>query len=100
MLWVVAICTPTLIVTGTEPNKAVGSVDLAEFFITIAITSTFLVLIGPEKFRWDLVFALMIGGVIAVPIAAFICRRLPKRILGIFVGIAVIILSLRMILRR
>lgn len=94
------ICTPTLVVTGTEPNKAVGSVNLAEFFITIAIACTFLVLIGSENFRWDVIFALLIGGVIGAPIAAFICKKLPKRILGIFVGIAVIILSCRMILRR
>lgn len=94
------ICTPSLVLTGTDPTKAVGSVDLAEFFITIAITSTFLILIGPESFRWDVVFALLIGGVISAPIAAFICKKLPKRLLGVFVGIIVIILSFRMILKR
>ena len=94
------ICTPSLVLTGTEPDKAVGSVNLAEFFITIAIASTFLALIGHEKFRWDLVLALAIGGIVAAPLAAFICRKLPKRILGIFVGIVVIILSFRMLLRR
>lgn len=94
------ICTPTLVLTGTEPSKAIGSVNLAEFFITVAITSTFIVLIGAENFRWDLVFALLIGGVIAAPLAAFSCKRLPKRLLGIFVGIIVIILSSRMLLKR
>lgn len=94
------ICTPSLVVTGTEPSKAVGSVNLAEFFITIAITSAFLVLIGPENFRWEVVFALLVGGVMAAPLAVFICKRLPKRILGIFVGMAIIILSLRMVLIR
>src|SRR4030042_5327793 len=79
------ICTPSLVLTGTEPDKAVGSVNLAEFFITIAIVSTFLALIGPEKFRWDIVLALAIGGIVAAPLAAFICRKLPKRLLGIFV---------------
>lgn len=94
------ICTSTLVATGTEPNKAVGSVNLAEFFITVVITSTFIVLIGPGNFRWDLAFALLIGGVIAAPLAAFSCKRLPKRLLGILVGIMVMILSLRMIARR
>lgn len=94
------ICTPSLLITGTEPNKAVGSVDLAEFFVTLAIASTFLILIGPENFRWNLVFALLVGGVVAAPLAAFICKRLPKRILGVLVGIAVIILSSRMLLKR
>ncbi len=94
------VCTPALVVTGTEPNKAVGSVNLAEFFVTVAITSTFVLLIGTENFRWNLVFALLIGGVIAAPIAAFSCKRLPRRLLGVSVGIIVIILSLRMILKR
>lgn len=94
------ICTPTLVITGTEPNKAVGSVNLAEFFVTIAIACTFLVLIGSENFRWDVIFALLIGGVIAAPVAAFSCKRLPKRLLGVLVGITVIILSLRIILKR
>lgn len=94
------ICTPTLIVTGTEPNKAVGSVDFSEFFVTVAITATFLVLMGFEQFRWDIVCAFLIGGVIAAPLAAFTCKRLPKRLMGIAIGLLVIILSLRMILRR
>jgi len=94
------ICIPSLIVTGTEPNKAVGSVNLAEFFITVAIASTFLILIGFGKFRWDVIFALMVGGITAAPIAAFSCKKLPKRLLGIFVGIIVVILSIRMILKR
>lgn len=93
------ICTSALVVTGTEPNKAVGSVNLAEFFITIATVSTFLILIGRENFRWDIVLALITGGVIAAPLAAFICKKLPKRPLGILVGIIVIILSLWMILK-
>lgn len=93
------ICTPALIVTGTEPNKAVGSVNLAEFFVTIAITSTFLILMGYGNFRWDVIFALLIGGIIAAPLAAFCCKKLPKRLLGILVGIIVIMLSIRILLK-
>lgn len=93
------ICTPTLVITGTEPNKAVGSVNLAEFFITLAITSTFISLMGFENFRRDIILAFLIGGAIAAPLAAFCCRKLPRRLLGIFVGLLVMILSLG-ILRR
>lgn len=94
------ICTPTLVLTGTEPNKAVGSVNLAEFFVTLGITFTFLFFLGFEKFRWDVVFALLIGGIIAAPLAAFTCKKLPKRLLGIFIGTIVIILSCRIILKK
>ena len=94
------ICTPILVVTGSDPDKVVGSVNLAEFFITLAITSTFFLLIGTENFRWEVIIALLVGGILAAPLAAFTCKKLPKRILGIFIGIIVIILSLKIILRK
>jgi len=93
------ICTPTLIINGTEPNKAIGSVNLAKFFVTLAISLTFLVLMGFEKFRWDIVFALLIGGIIAAPLAAYSCNKLPRRILGILIGLIVMLLSLRIFQR-
>ena len=93
------ICTPSLIATGTEPRKAIGSVNLAEFFVTVAQTLAFILLIGYKKFRWDLVFILMIAGVIAAPIAAMICNKLPHRTLGLAVGVMVVALSLRIILK-
>ena len=93
------ICTPSLIVTGMEPRKAIGSVNFAEFFVTVAESLTFIFLIGWEKFRWDLVIILLIAGVIVAPIAAWTCKKLPHRVLGLAVGILVVILSLRIILK-
>ncbi|MGE4357819.1 MAG: sulfite exporter TauE/SafE family protein [Candidatus Omnitrophota bacterium] len=87
------VCTTTLIVDGIEPNKVIGSVNFAEFFVTLVMSITFFSLLKPENFRWDIVLALTIGGIISAPFSAFICKRLPKRILGILVGLLVIILS-------
>lgn len=92
------ICTPSLIIAGNNPQEVVGSVNLAEFFITLAMTITFIVLIGPENFLWDVVIALLIAGLAAAPVAALLCKRLPHRILGILVGLAVVVLSARMLL--
>jgi len=90
------IATPGLILTGNhEPRKVVGSVNLVEFFVTIAEVLTFLLVLGPEQFRWDIVGALLIGGVVAAPLAAFLCKRLPHRMLGILIGIALIGFNLR-----
>jgi len=94
------ICTPALVMTGTAPNKAVGSVDLAEFFITLAISATFYILIGFGNIYWEVIFALLVGGIIGAPIAAFVCGRLPKRLLGVLVAIAVIFLSCRILILR
>lgn len=90
------IATPGLILTGDhEAPKVVGSVNMVEFFVTIAEALTFLLVLGPEQFRWDIVGALLIGGVVAAPLAAFLCKRLPHRMLGILIGIALIGFNLR-----
>ncbi len=93
------IATSTLILNRTEPRKVVGSMNLAEFFITIAIILTFLTLLGPEGFNGDIVVALMMGGFISAPIAALISKNLPHRRLGQLVGIGVILLSIYTLFR-
>ena len=93
------IATPGLILTGDhEARKVVGSVNMVEFFVTIAEVVTFILVLGPERFRWDIVGALLIGGVVAAPLAAFLCKRLPHRMLGILIGIALIGFNLRTLL--
>jgi len=93
------IATPGLILTeNTEPRKVVGTVNLAEFFITIVISVTFIATLGWESFDWGLVGALVVGGVIAAPIAAYLCRRLPTRVLGILIGLLLVGLNLRTLL--
>ena len=56
-------------------------------------------LIGLEQFSWVIILGLLIGGVISAPIAAFGCKKLPQKILGTLLGITVLILSTRMIIR-
>ncbi len=93
------IATPGLILTeNTEPRRVVGTVNLAEFFITIAISGTFIVTLGWESFDWVLVGALLVGGVIAAPIAAYLCKRLPTRALGILIGVLLVGLNMRTLL--
>ncbi|MEM2922482.1 MAG: hypothetical protein QXF26_09235 [Candidatus Bathyarchaeia archaeon] len=58
-----------------------------------------MILIGAENYNWLIVLGLMVGGVVCAPMAAWVCRRLPQRILGTLVGVIVIVLSLRMILK-
>ncbi len=92
------ICTPSLIITGSNPSEAVGSVNLAEFFVTAAISLTFIALIGPENFRWDIVLTLMAAGFISAPFSARLCRLLSARALGILIGLLIILLSARTII--
>jgi len=93
------IATPSLILSGNEePKKVIGTVNMAEFFVTLAIASTFFITLGLGEYNWAVIGMLLIGGVIAAPIAAYLCKRMPPRLLGILVGIALIGFNLRTLL--
>ena len=73
--------------------------NFAEFFATTSEAITFLFLIGWENFNWIIVLGLLIGGMICAPMAAYVCKKIPQRILGVLVGVTILILSIRMILK-
>ncbi|WP_234733176.1 sulfite exporter TauE/SafE family protein [Tellurirhabdus bombi] len=90
------IVTSTLIARGRHPRYTIGSVNLAEFFISLSSSLTFVTLIGLT--HWQVILGLILGGMIAAPIAAILSNRLPIKAMMIMVGIIVIIVSLRNIL--
>jgi len=93
------IATPGLILTeNEEPRKVIGTVNMAEFFITIVIAATFFFTMGVEEYDWSMIGVLLVGGVIAAPVAAYLCKKLPARALGIVVGLAIVAYNLRTIL--
>jgi uncharacterized membrane protein YfcA len=89
------IVTSTLLGHGTQPRYAIGSVNLAEFFVTLTISATFVLTIGLEL--WPIITGLIVGGVLASPFAAIAAKHLPAKLLMILVGIVIITLSLRTI---
>ena len=92
------ICTPALVSTNTtEPRVVVGSVDTAEFLTTVAITATFAIRLGLDKFMWGITLPLLVGGVIAAPIAAYTCKRISTANLGVMIGSLLIILNLKVV---
>src|SRR3712207_1740139 len=77
------ISTPTLISSGKmEPRKVVGTVDTSEFVVALSASIGFFLALSFAEIPWQIVGALLVGGVIAAPIAAYIVRILPARILG------------------
>lgn len=72
---------------------AIGSVNLAEFFVTIVESVTFLIVLGSVDLR--MVLGLVSGGLVAAPIAAYACKKAPTRVLMALVGLLLIVLSLR-----
>jgi hypothetical protein len=92
------IVTTTVIARGHNPRLTVGSVNATEFFVTFAEAVTFVITIPALISQyWQIIVGLLIGGVIAAPLAAYVCKKLPTRSLMILVGILIIILSIRTI---
>ena len=83
----------TLIAGGDNPRRAIGSVNLAEFFITVSVSVTFLTQLDLAQYG-KLVLGLIIGGALAAPLAGYLLRILPTRVALILVGIVVAGLSL------
>ena len=82
----------TLIATGDNPRRTVGTVNLAEFFIAVTVSATFLLNLDLERYG-RLVIGLIIGGVLAAPLAGYLLRIMPMRIALVLVGIVIAILS-------
>jgi hypothetical protein len=92
--------TPAILASGRlEPRKTIGSIDTSEFLVAVAASIGFIVGIGSENIDYAWVLALLIGGVIAAPVAAWLVRHIPPRVLGAAVGGVIILTNTRSLLR-
>jgi len=87
------VVSSTLIARGKHPRMIIGSVNLAEFFVSLASSFTFFTVIGGAA--WKPILGLILGGICAAPIAAYLSSKLNIKALMLIVGIVVIIVSLR-----
>src|SRR5690554_2643789 len=90
------IVTSTLLTKGRQSRYVVGTVSLAEFFVTFAVTLTFFTSLGVDY--WYIILGSIIGGVIAAPIAAKLVGKIPQKLSYILVGLLVIVASVRIII--
>ncbi|GIM96512.1 sulfite exporter TauE/SafE family protein [Paractinoplanes toevensis] len=92
--------TPAILASGRlEPRKTIGSIDASEFLVAIAASLGFLFGIGGEGVNATWALALLLGGIIAAPIAAWLVRHIPPRVLGSAVGGIIILTNMRTLLR-
>lgn len=91
------IVTSTLLTKGRQNKYVIGTVSLAEFFVTFAATLTFFSSLGVDY--WYIVLGLIIGGAIAAPLGAKLVNKIPQKTSYILVGLLVIIASLRIIIK-
>ena len=90
------IATPTLLSSGRmEPRKIIGTVDTSEFVVALCASLGFLFSLSIAEVPWTVVGALLAGGLFAAPIAAYIVKVLPTRILGTAVGGVILLTNMR-----
>jgi hypothetical protein len=81
------VATPALLADGRlAPNRVIGTVSASEFVVAVAASAGFIFGIGVAGVRLDYVAALLVGGLIAAPIAAYLVRHMNPRLLGVIVG--------------
>ena len=91
------LVTSTLIAKGKTPRYIIGTVSLTEFFVTLGSALTFFIILGTSHIQT--IAGLIIGGVLAAPIAARLAGKLNTKTVLIAVGVLVIISSGRTLLK-
>ncbi|MFO7191126.1 sulfite exporter TauE/SafE family protein [Thermocrispum sp.] len=81
------LATTTLLSSGRlHPRKVIGSVNAAEFIVALSASVSFLFALSGSGVDFTIVLGLLLGGVIAAPVAAWLVRFLPPRVLGAAAG--------------
>ncbi|MFV2178460.1 sulfite exporter TauE/SafE family protein [Actinomadura sp. LOL_016] len=92
--------TPALLASGRmEPRKVIGTIDTSEFLVAVAASLGFLTGLGTAGVNASWAAALLLGGLVAAPIAAWLVRHLPPAVLGAAVGGLIIVTNARTLLR-
>jgi uncharacterized membrane protein YfcA len=93
------VTTSTLMASGKlKPRTVIGTVSGSEFIVSVAASIGFLLALGSEGLRWDIVAMMLIGGSIAAPVSAWLVRKFDDRALGTAVGAVIILLNVDRIL--
>jgi uncharacterized membrane protein YfcA len=91
--------TTSLLSSGRlEPRKVVGSIDTSEFLVAVGGSLGFLVALGSAGIDWEIAAALLLGGVIAAPFAAWLVKHLPATVLGVAAGGVIVLTNAKTVL--
>lgn len=94
------VATPALLADGRlEPRKVVGSIDTAEFAVSAAASLGFILGLGAAGINWTFALALLAGGLLAAPLAAYLVKVSPTHLLGVAVGGMILLTNSRTLLK-
>ena len=91
------IVSSTLLSQDEAPRKIIGSVNIAEFFVTFVQAIFFIASIGTIPL--DIVVGLILGGAIAAPIAAFLTSKIPAKAMYFIIGLIIILMQIRLFIQ-
>ncbi|HWL70568.1 MAG TPA: sulfite exporter TauE/SafE family protein [Geminicoccus sp.] len=83
------IVASSLMATGGEPRRSIGSANCAEFFVTVAVSVTFMLHLELAEYS-RIVLGLVIGGALAAPLAGWLIRIMPQKLA---LGLVAIVVS-------
>ena len=89
------VVTPFLLHRGLPPRYAIGSVNTAEVAVAVVASGSLLASVGGDGIEGGTVLAMLIGGVIASPLAAWLIRFVPVRLLGLAVAALLLLTNVR-----
>ncbi|QBI55809.1 sulfite exporter TauE/SafE family protein [Streptomonospora litoralis] len=91
--------TSALLASGRlEPRKVIGSISVGESAVVIAGSIGFAIGLGLGGINLTWVAAMLLGGLLAAPIAAWLASHVPARMLGSLVGGLIIFTNTRVLL--
>lgn len=89
------VVTPFLLHRGVRPRFAIGSVNTAEVAVAAMSAASLIAALGRGGLNIAVVIAMLVGGVIAAPVAAWLIRFVPTRPMGIAVAGLLLITNAR-----
>ena len=89
------VVTPFLLHRGVAPRYSIGSVNTAEIAVAVVASGSLLASVGGDGLDAGIVLAMLAGGVAAAPVAAWVIRFLPARVLGVAVGCLLLVVNVR-----
>lgn len=86
------VVTSNLLIQGAEPRKVIGTVNSVEFFLTLAVSATFIYHLGIADLA-GATFGFLIGGLAAAPLGAWAAKHIPPKYMLIMVGVVLTLTS-------
>jgi uncharacterized membrane protein YfcA len=89
------VVTPFLLHRGARPRYAIGCVNTAEIAVASASAFSLIASLGRGGFNVSVVVAMLLGGIVAAPAAAWVIRHIPAKPMGVAVAALLLLTNAR-----